>query len=440
MTNDSNLHLTIEKLIYGGDGLARLPADQSGRRRAAFVPFVLPDEQIEAALVEQKPGFVRARLEKIVQYSPRRVAPRCPYFQRCGGCHYQHTEYEHQLEIKVAILKENLRRIAKVDLESEPQTHPSPPWHYRNRASLKVRTTPEFALGYHKFGSHELLPVEDCPISSPAINRAIAAVWGLGRGGKIDGAIREIEFFTDAADSQMLVEIDCGPEAKSGSAEKLAADFQKSLPGVAGVVVFRAASGPYAGAAEPVRLAAAGNTELHYATQRASYRVSAGAFFQVNRHMVDALVDIVTENRSGELALDLFAGGGLFSVILARSFAQVIAVEASQTAHADLLYNSPGNVRVVRAMADQYLKNAGSRLRPELVVVDPPRSGLGQDMVRALAASAAPRISYVSCDPATLARDLGGLLGGGYRIEQTHLVDLFPQTFHLESVVQLVRA
>ena len=439
MTIDNHLQLTIEKLIYGGDGLARLPADESGRGRAIFVPFVLPGEEVEAALFEQKPGFARARLENILRPSPRRVVARCPYFQRCGGCHYQHAEYEHQLEIKVSIFKENLRRIAKVELEAEPEIHPSPPWNYRNRARLKVRATPEFALGYHKFGSHELLPVEDCPISSPAINRGIAAVWELGRAGQIDGAIREIEFFADASDSQMLVEIDCGPEASAGTAEQWAVDFaevvawgrwSRGVSGHIGALCGRCGTGSVGCRRRP---------ELHYGTRRASYRVTAGAFFQVNRHMVDVLVDIVTENRSGELALDLFAGGGLFSLVLARSFAQVIAVEASQTAHADLLYNSPGNVKVVRAVAEQYLKNAGSRLRPGLVVVDPPRSGLGEGVVRALAASGAPRMSYVSCDPATLARDLGGLLRAGYRVEQTHLVDLFPQTFHLESVVQLVR-
>ena len=112
------MNLTIEKLVYGGDGLARLPADELGPGKGVFVPFVLPGEQIEAALVEQKPGFVRAHLDKIVQASAHRIPPFCPYFQRCGGCHYQHTSYEYQLEMKVSILKENLRRIAKLELES----------------------------------------------------------------------------------------------------------------------------------------------------------------------------------------------------------------------------------------------------------------------------------------------------------------------------------
>ena len=179
------MQLTIEKLVYGGEGLARLPADERGPGKAVFVPFVLPGETVEAALREEKPGFGRARLERVLSPSEQRVAPRCPYFQRCGGCHYQHTDYAHQLEIKASILKENLRRIAKLELDKDLEIHASPPWHYRNRARFKVQTAPEFAMGYYKFNSHELLAVEDCPISSPLINRALAAAWQLGRGGTV---------------------------------------------------------------------------------------------------------------------------------------------------------------------------------------------------------------------------------------------------------------
>ncbi len=195
------MRLNIEKLVYGGDGLARLPADDRGPGKAVFVPFVLPGEAVEATLREEKPGFARAQLDGILTASPRRVDPRCPYFQRCGGCHYQHTDYEHQLEIKAAILKENLRRIARLELDTELQVHPSPPWNYRNRSRFKVQTAPEFALGYYKFNSHELLAVEECPISSPLINRALAAAWQLGRAGRVPPGVQEIEFFANGDDT-----------------------------------------------------------------------------------------------------------------------------------------------------------------------------------------------------------------------------------------------
>ncbi|PYX24665.1 MAG: class I SAM-dependent RNA methyltransferase [Acidobacteria bacterium] len=423
----------MEKLVYGGDGLARLPADEHGPGKAVFAPFVLAAEEIEASLLEQKPGFARARAEQILQPSPYRVPPPCPYFQRCGGCHYQHASYEHQLEIKAAILKENLRRIAKLELPIDLSIHPSPALNYRNRTRLRVQTS-EFALGYYKFGSHELLPVEQCPISSPLINRAIGGFWELGRAGKLPTGIQEIEFFANADDSQLLVEAYVASD--DDSIARWAGEVRAGFPEIAGVVVFRNAM---RAGMQPERLAVSGAEEINYRTARANYRVSAGSFFQTNRHLTDELVEIVTQGRSGRTALDLYAGVGLFSSVLNREFERVIAVESSPTSHADLLYNSPSNVKAVRATTEQYLNKFGGKLKIDLVVVDPPRSGLGEGVIRGLVALGAPRITYVSCDPATLARDLRALTSGGYRLEKAHLVDLFPQTYHLESVFQLVK-
>jgi 23S rRNA (uracil1939-C5)-methyltransferase len=395
-------------------------------------------------LLEQKPGFARARADQIVAASPQRIEPRCPYFQRCGGCHYQHTSYEHQLEIKAAILKENLRRIAKVELDIELKVHPSSPWNYRNRTRLKVQSVPEFALGYYRLNSHELLPVEECPISSPLINRAIAAMWRLGRAGKVPTASREIEVFVNADDTQLLAEVYCSSDI-AGSAEQFAADLRTALPETCGAVFLEARGGRGESRGDPQRLAVSGTDYLTYTTELASYRVSAGAFFQVNRHLTDELVNIVVRGEhAGDTgtALDLYAGVGLFSSVLNvlnREFERVIAVESSPTSHADLLYNSPANVKAIRATTEQYLENAAGKLRSGLVIVDPPRSGLGEKVIQGLAKLRAARLVYVSCDPATLSRDLARLLQLGYRIEQAHLVDLFPQTYHLESVFHLVR-
>lgn len=428
-------------MIYGGDGLARLPPDEQGRGKAVFMPFVLPGEEVEASRQNEKAGFVHGRLEKILRPSPQRVEPLCPYFGQCGGCHYQHTNYENQLEIKAEILKENLRRIAKLELATELHVHPSPPWNYRNRSRLKIQTLPSFALGYFKFASHQLLPVEQCPISSPAINRAIAKLWELGRAGVFPANVQEIEIFADADDAELLLEIYC--DAVGVAMEKFLTELQRSLPEIAGIVVFSAAQKANPGAEARV-LGTTGATNLKYRTEGASFQVSAGAFFQVNRHLTNELVRMVTDGRSGELALDLYAGVGLFSSILAASFAQVIAVEASPISHTDLRYNSPPNVKAIRSTTEQYLAKMQVKAKtqgesPDYIVVDPPRGGLGETFVQLVTKLAAPRIAYVSCDPATLARDLRGLLDSGYRIEQAHFVDLFPQTYHLESVFHLVR-
>jgi 23S rRNA (uracil1939-C5)-methyltransferase len=460
------LLLNIEKLIYGGDGLARLPAGSSGdkdrgRGKAVFIPFVLAGEKIEAVLTEERPGFARAQATTIVEPSPHRTQPPCPHFTRCGGCHYQHATYEHQLEIKKEILRENLRRIAKLELECEIQMHPSPPWNYRNRSRLQVRTRPEFAAGYFQFASHDLLPVEECPISSPLINRGIAALWRAGRAGQVIEGVREAEFFANADDTKLLIELLCAPEARRAAMRAWAEELCAAMPDLAGVVAFRE---PQKGVQEP--LVAVGASELTYQTKTAAYRVSAGAFFQTNRFLTDELVDIVTAGRSGERALDLYAGVGLFSTALACDFRHIISVESSQTAATDLKYNLPVNGKAVQATTEQYLTAGASKPRvgagdsaarsrsdeteqsrngaspahnPDLIVMDPPRSGLGDAVARGVASMSGPRVTYVSCDPATLARDLVPLLAAGYRVEELHLVDLFPQTHHLETVVQLMR-
>jgi 23S rRNA (uracil1939-C5)-methyltransferase len=440
------LQLKVEKLVYGGDGLARLPADEHGRGKAVFVPFVLEGETIDAEIIQQKPGFARARLKQTLEASPHRVSAGCPYFAHCGGCHYQHASYEHQLEIKAAILKENLRRIAKLELDTDLAIHPSPPWNYRNRTRLQVQAKEGFELGYFRFGSHHLLPVRECPISSPLINRAIEALWKTGLAGGIDPSVTEIELFSNHDDSQLVVEVFCeqSDSQKSQKASdqdpsvKASAEVLASLlPEAAGLAVFPQNRPDLVPSAEPEPILTVGSADLKYDSAQAAYRVSAGSFFQVNRHLIDELVSIVTQGRSGATALDLYAGVGLFSAVLSREFDHVVAVEASPKSCTDLKYNVPANVKPVRATVEQYVRTVGGK--PDLVVVDPPRSGLGEKLAHTLAELQAAAISYVSCDPATLARDLVPLRAAAYRVQQAHLVDLFPQTFHLESVVHLVR-
>ena len=436
-------------MIYGGDGLTRLPADQHGRGKAAFVPFVLAGERIEAAITEQKPGFARAHAKAIVEPSKHRIQPACPYFAQCGGCHYQHASYEHQLEIKKQILVETLRRTAKLELSVDLQIHPSPPWNYRNRSRLQVQTAPAFKAGYFKGASHDLLAVEECPISSPLINKGLAKLWQSGREGGVPKGVSEVEFFANADDSKMLIEVSTTADAKRAALRVWAEGFAASLPEISGVVVFREVT--KGSVRTPEKLVSVGADHLTYQTQKSAYRVSAGSFFQTNRYLSDELVKIVTQGQSGEVAIDLYAGVGLFSTALC-DIRHIVSVESSQTSSADLSYNLSSNGVAVQATTEQYLAGAektgrsgkGTALphnfhKPDLAVVDPPRVGLGERVARMLSTLGAPRVIYVSCDPVTLARDLAILLASDYRIQQMHVVDLFPQTYHLETVVHLAR-
>ncbi len=438
------MELTIEKLIYGGDGLARLGADEHGPGKAVFLPFVLAGERVEAQLVEEKRGFARARAEKILEPSAERIPPACRYFESCGGCHYQHAGYDHQLAVKSGILRETLRRTAKLDWQGEIQAHASPPWGYRNRTRMHLRAEP-FALGYHRFGSNTLLEVEECPISSPLINRAIAAVWRMGREGKVAAAVGEIEFFANAEDAALVVALTLdpasGPVQPGSEVAKFAEALRAALPEVTGIALFSPAAGELLVSEDVPRELEPlfGEPALVYNTREARYRVHAGSFFQTNRFLVDRLVELVTAGRSGDRALDLYAGVGLFSLMLSQSFREVTAVEAAPFAFHDLRRNSPSNVAAIHAPVEEFLAALPPPGKCELVVVDPPRAGLGEKTARAVAGLGAPRLTYVSCDPATLSRDLRVLLESGYCVDQVHLVDLFPQTFHIESVFHLAR-
>ncbi len=422
------MNLKIEKLVYGGDGLARL-----AEGKTVFLPFVLPAEEVNATIVQEKSSFARATVDEVVKPSPYRTAPVCAYFSNCGGCHYQHAGYAAQLENKRAILKETLLRNGKLEWKGEIITHSGEPWNYRNRSRFKVRSGPDFAIGYHRLGSHELLPVKQCPISSPAINSFLVKIWELGEAGKVPAGINEIEVFSDHANAKVVLEIYLAPDAPE--MREFAAELQTKAPEIQGFAFF-AGTPAEAGAAQPRYTV--GDPVLAYQVGERSLRVNAGAFFQVNRYLVRELVQTVCGDFHGRIALDLYAGVGLFATHLARRFDQVFAVESAPISSIDLQANAAKNLVPVRSTAEGFLPRC-INMQPDLVVVDPPRAGLGPKVTQLLAALRVKRIVYVSCDPATLARDVRLLLETGYHVEEVHMIDLFPQTFHIESIVRLAR-
>jgi len=440
------LQLHIEKLVYGGDGLARLPADDKGPGKTVFLPFVIAGEKVEAKLTETRPGFARARLDNVLTPSTERITPDCPYFGNCGGCQYQHIAYDAQLRYKAEILRETLRRTAKLELADDINIHAGEPWQYRNRTRMHVQHAPAFQLGYHRTGSRQLLPVEHCPISSPLINKAIGTVWELGRDGKVPQLVHGIQFFANQNDQQLLVELYVRPEGSAKECQPFAAELHQLTPAIAGVVVFVSSpveddSRQFAPltSVHPEPGLAIGSNSLQYRVADHDFRVSAGSFFQTNRFLVEQLATVAVGEHKGRSALDLYAGTGLFSLALALRFDQVLAVEASPQSFADLRHNASPNVKPIRATTEAFLSERGPKIAPDLVIVDPPRAGLGEKTTRALGRLSVPRVTYVSCDPATLARDLRLLLESGFKVEQAHLVDLFPQTAHMETILHLVR-
>jgi 23S rRNA (uracil1939-C5)-methyltransferase len=408
------MKLRIEKAIYGGDGLAR----DSGK--AIFVPGTLPGELVEATVAADRRSFANSELDAILEPSPERVVPGCEYVPRCGGCQYQHANAAFQLQMKVDILKETLAR-AHLPLPGEIASLAGPPWGYRNRIRLHVVGS---ALGYRQRGTHKLLPVTHCPIAAGLLEQAVAAVTriaGLG------GLCEEVEFFTNGEQDQMLVSLWPGPRQRprEGDLEAFAEQLQREIPALIGV-----------GLGSTLHW---GQRSLTYKVCGIPYQVSLGSFFQVNRFLLAPLLQLAIEARSGRVAWDLYSGAGLFARAL--DFENVTAVESEGFSADDLKKNLEGRPhRVVRSSTLDFLRNPALGLaKPEFILVDPPRAGLGKEICTLLAAVAATEIVYVSCDPATLARDLQSLLHYGYSVQKMNLVDLFPQTFHMETVTFLKR-
>jgi 23S rRNA (uracil1939-C5)-methyltransferase len=416
----------IEKPIYGGAFLAR---DEG---KAIFVPLALPGEQVRVRVVEEKRGYATAEIEDLLVSAPERIAPACPHFGPCGGCQYQHAGYETQLHIKQAVLRETLER-GGVHVPDDIMVLAGSPWEYRNR--IRLAFDAQGNPGYRGRRSHAVVAIQECPIAAPLLVRGALAAADAARSFAPALRASEMALFCNADESALLLTVFVAAPAKIHFHE-FAAALRNRIPLLTGAeFIFEAAHQP------PRTLAQWGANSLRYSAAGAEFRVDHGAFFQVNRFLVDALVEQVTSRHRGALAWDLFAGVGLFARRLAAAFQQVVAVESAPAAIAALQANLAGTTgAAVRDSTLDFLRRNSSIARPDLVVVDPPRTGLGAEITAMLAAIAPPAMVYVSCDPATLARDLRAFLGTGYEIESIALVDLFPQTFHLETVVRLHRA
>jgi 23S rRNA (uracil1939-C5)-methyltransferase len=287
--------------------------------------------------------------------------------------------------------------------------------------------------GYRAHSSHVIVPIEACPIAAPLLVRAALASAEILRSMQPKPRLSEIALFCNAEETELLVTVILAAPARL-RLDQFSAVLKKQIPELTGVELAIAGT-----ASLPPRvLESWGAESLSYNAAGFAYRVDHGAFFQVNRGLVDALADRVVNGQSGKLAWDLFAGVGLFARQLTAHFARVVAVESAPSATEALKANLAGTAsEAIRASTFDFLRRNRSTTRPDLIVVDPPRAGLGAEVTAELARIAAPSIVYVSCDPTTLVRDLHAMIASGYTMESVALADLFPQTFHLETVVRL---
>jgi 23S rRNA (uracil1939-C5)-methyltransferase len=418
----------IEKPIYGGAFLARIEG------KATFVPLTLPGEQARVRIVEEKRGYAVAEPNEIVAQAAERVMPHCRHFGACGGCQYQHANYEAQLAFKQAILRETLER-SGVRAPETIDVLAGNPWQYRNRIRVAVDAAGG-RVGYRARRSHDLVAIAECPISAPLLVKAALSAAEILREAKTAFRPSEIALFVNDDDTEVLASIFTRNPSRDGFDQFLDA-WMRRIPELRGAELIEDEN-----AARSSRvIGQTGQGSLLYRVRGMEYRVDQGAFFQVNRWLIDALVDRVVADRRGRLAWDLFAGVGLFAKRLMGSFEKVVAVESAPMATEALKHNLKGGAaEPVIGETAGFLLAQGKAARPDLVVVDPPRAGLGAETTSLLVGIGAPSIVYVSCDPATLARDLRTLIEAGYTLGSVTLADLFPQTYHLESVVELHRS
>jgi 23S rRNA (uracil1939-C5)-methyltransferase len=430
----------IEKPIYGGAFLARVEG------KAVFVPLTLPGETARVRVTGDRRGYSTAEVDEIVARAPERITPACRHFGTCGGCQYQHAGYATQLAFKQAILRESLERggvRAPEEISVLAAANESQAWGYRNR--IRLAFDAQGNPGYRARRSNAVIPIAECPISAPVLVTSAQIFAEVSKQFAPPLRLLEVSLFCNAAETALLASVSC-ESATKGRFDEFARALADRIPVLKGVEFVASGRDGGRAATEPPRtITLWGAPSLSYHAVGFDYRVDHGAFFQVNRWLVDGLTEAVAGGRSartllghrGDLAWDLFAGVGLFARKLAEGFGRVIAVEAAASSIAALAANLRGTVgSAVHATTLDFLRRNKTD-RPDLIVVDPPRAGLGAEITALLGGIGAPALTYVSCDPATLARDLRALLASGYAIESLTLADLFPQTFHLESVVHL---
>ncbi len=407
MTN-LTFDILLEKLTYGGEAMGRLPDG-----RAVFVPFGLPGEQVRVELTEDKKNFARGKLLELLTASPERIEPKCKHFGKCGGCHYQNLPYEKQLLAKTEILRDQLQRIGKIENPPVLQIIASPlEWNYRNHVQFHL--TAEGKVGFINAKGNSTLPIEECHLPETGIN----AFWP------------ELQFESNKDVERVSL--------RAGQDEELMVVLESEDPETPELEIEADVSVVHLFDEHAVVIA--GQDNLIFNILGKEFRVSAASFFQVNTKMAEKMVEHVIASlpvTSSTTLLDVYCGVGLFSKFFAAKCQTVIGIETSESACEDFAFNLDefDNVEIYEGAAEEVLPGLAGRLDSStFAIVDPPRAGIEKHALDAIISIKPQIIAYVSCDPSTLARDAARLINGGYRLVEVTPFDLFPQTYHIESI------
>ena len=378
----------MERILPGGMGLAHAGG------KTVFVSLAAPGDRLRVRIDREQGKVLFASIEEIITPSPLRIEPPCPYFGRCGGCDFQQLTYETQLAAKAEIIRDCLHRIARLESVPDFVVTPSPDnWRYRMRATWQIDRE-QRTIGYYERGSRRVCDVVDCAVLRPVLQEKLEEVR----------ATEWVQF------PEGLKHLDVVEGERAVSFAQAFAGFH--------------------------------TTELSLTVRGEVYQFNAETFFQINPSLLGPLIDFALADAAGESVLDLYCGVGLFTLPLARRFKNVVGVEANSAAarfaRRNLQRAGLTNARVITATVTDWFRN--DRVGPvDFVLLDPPRAGAESAVIKGILDLRPAAIAYVSCDPATLARDLKKLIAGGYAIDSIAAFDLFPQTHHVETVVNLRR-
>lgn len=397
--------VSISTLTYGGEAMGRLPDG-----RAVFVLFGLPGERVRVKLTEEKKNFARGEIVEVLDPSPDRIAARCRHFGVCGGCHYQSLPYEKQLQAKTDILIDQLKRIGKIENPPVgPMVACPNPWNYRNHVQFSLDEAG--ALGFQAPASNRVVPISECHLPEPILDD----LW------------RQLEFQPETEIERVSL--------RAGKDDDLMLVLESDSPDAPELEIEAGIS--IAHVYEEHAVVIAGNDHIIVPVLERDFKVSAASFFQVNTAMAGKMVEYLLTRlpvSPSSTLLDVYCGVGLFSAFFAPKCKTVIGVESSESSCDDFAVNLDefANVELYEGYAEDVVPHLEAK--PDTVLVDPPRAGLDKAVVDGIIKLSPQVIAYVSCDPSTLARDAARLIAGGYQLREVTPFDLFPQTYHIESI------
>lgn len=442
--------ISIVRLGSSGEGVGRHEGF------TVFVPFALPSETVRARITLVKKTYATASLVEVLKPSPDRIQPQCPVYDRCGGCQLQHLSYEGELKEKRQQVRDALERIGHLQgLDVLPTLGAHTPWHYRNKMQFPVAAAgkSKVAIGCFAAATHEVIDVTDCAIQKEGNNAIVAVVRQWMKDFKIPaydedartGIVRHIMGRVGVHTGEIMVCLvtacDMVPHMKD-----LVQRLRRDIPGLTSVVqnVNKRHTNVIL---EPKTKTVYGKGTIHDSIGPLTFNISAQSFFQVNSEQAQRLYETAldfADLKGGETVADVYCGTGTITLFLAQKAKQVYGIEIVAPAIRDAVRNAKdnrvGNAQFILGDAiyklPELIKNG---VRPDVIVLDPPRAGCGEPVLKAIAQSKPKRVVYVSCNPATLARDLAYLDQHGYHTTKVQPVDMFPRTHHVETVVLMSR-